>query len=174
MAEIYSDRKGCPWLREVPWIPWSPSHRFWIYTSGNKPKKNHTYPSKSHQNSPLLRMAFKTCQCMLQTPKWNVWPVVDKNPNLAYCYAFKAKSLPDKRNFVLEHGLCFNCLKVNALHPTVVSNAANDITPSFTRMIPVILSLKTHWRRQNRMLGYWNSEKVCVKNWCKTVEWDTN
>lgn len=26
----------------------------------------------------------------------------------------------------------------NALHLTVVSNAANDITPSFTRMIPVI------------------------------------
>jgi len=31
--------------------------------------------------------------------------------NLAYCHAFKAKSLPDKRNFVLEQGLCFNCLK---------------------------------------------------------------
>ena len=33
--------------------------------------------------------------------------------NLAYCHAFKAKSLPDKRNFVLEQGLCFNCLKAN-------------------------------------------------------------
>jgi len=32
--------------------------------------------------------------------------------NLAYCHAFKAKSLPDKRNFVLDQGLCFNCLKV--------------------------------------------------------------
>ena len=31
--------------------------------------------------------------------------------NLAYYHAFKAKSLPDKRSFVLEHGLCFNCLK---------------------------------------------------------------
>ena len=33
--------------------------------------------------------------------------------NLAYCHAFKAKSLPDKRSFVLEHGLYFNCLKAN-------------------------------------------------------------
>ena len=31
--------------------------------------------------------------------------------NLAYCQAFKAKSLPDKRSFVMERGLCFNCLK---------------------------------------------------------------
>ena len=32
--------------------------------------------------------------------------------NLAYWHAFKAKSLPGKRNFVLELGFCFNCLKV--------------------------------------------------------------
>ena len=31
---------------------------------------------------------------------------MDKN-----CYTFKARSLPDKRNFVLEQALCFNCLK---------------------------------------------------------------
>ncbi len=32
--------------------------------------------------------------------------------NLAYCQSFKAKSLSGKRNFVMEQGLCFNCLKV--------------------------------------------------------------
>ena len=34
-----------------------------------------------------------------------------KQHNLAYCQAFKAKSLSDKRNLVMERGLCFNCLK---------------------------------------------------------------
>ena len=34
--------------------------------------------------------------------------------NLAYCHAFKARSPPDKQNFVLEQGLCFNCLKGKA------------------------------------------------------------
>ena len=31
--------------------------------------------------------------------------------SLAYCQAFKGKSLLDKRSFVMEQGLCFNCLK---------------------------------------------------------------
>ena len=31
-------------------------------------RKPHT-PFRKYQNSPLLRVAFKTCQCMLQTPK---------------------------------------------------------------------------------------------------------
>ena len=29
----------------------------------------------------------------------------------AYCQIFKQKSVPEKRNFVLSHSLCFNCLK---------------------------------------------------------------
>ena len=43
--------------------------------------------------------------------------------NLAYCHAFKAKSLPDKQNFVLEHALCFNCLK--AKHTSKKCNSSN-------------------------------------------------
>ena len=33
--------------------------------------------------------------------------------SLAYCQAFKAKPVKDKRSFVLEHKMCFNCLKGN-------------------------------------------------------------
>ena len=74
--------------------------------------------------------------------------------------------MPSKQNHFLTSGTLYwnkdfaltvwrqNMQVRNALHLTVVSNAANDITPSFTRMIPVIMSLKTHYREHNRMISW--------------------
>ena len=57
----------------------------------------------------------------------------------AYCQIFKQKSVPEKRNFVLSHSLCFNCLKVdtqsNSVHlNTLVKGVARSTTPFYILM----------------------------------------
>lgn len=42
--------------------------------------------------------------------------------NIAYCSSFKDKTVADKRNLILEQGLCFNCLKRKHLGKQCPSN----------------------------------------------------
>ena len=70
------------------------------------PKKPHIPPGKSPKPPPPKPFLVYTANAKVKCTACN-----GSKHNLAYCQSFKAKSLSEKRNFVMEQGLCFNCLK---------------------------------------------------------------
>ncbi|XP_078357312.1 uncharacterized protein LOC144642205 [Oculina patagonica] len=70
------------------------------------PKKPPIPPGKSPKPPPPKPFFVYTANTKVKCTACN-----GSKHNLAYCQSFKAKSLSEKRNFVMEQGLCFNCLK---------------------------------------------------------------
>lgn len=111
------------------------------------PKKPHIPPGKSPKPPPpkpfLDKVKCTACN--------------GSKHNLAYCQSFKAKSLSEKRNFVMEQGLCFNCLK--AKHTSKECPSPNCCLKCGKRhhtflhlddsMTLGMQSIKTHWKQRN-------------------------